>query len=532
MLSAQVAINSYGTAAHGSAMLDISSTDKGVLVPRMSKSQRDNIDSPQPGLLIYQYSDTPGFYYYDGVTWRVVGYESIDINSLADGKTGGGSVFLGSTAGNVDDGIDNYNVGIGDFALSNNTSGGANTSVGTWSLAANTTGVNNTAFGFGALSSNISGNYNTAFGIQCLAFNTTDSANTAFGYQAGKFVTGGGNVFLGYQAGKNETGSNKLYISNSDTVNPLIYGDFSTDELTINGDMAIHQVKAIDGNGLELLDDGGNGIFIEDGGNVGIGTSSLDASASFEVSSTTGGFLPPRMTTTQLNTISNPTAGLMVYNTSVNSVCFYNGSIWKNMSSDGESCGTITYEGQTYETIIIGIRCWMAENLNVGTRIDGVNAQANNSTIEKYCYNDIETNCDTYGGLYQWDEMMQYVSTQGTQGICPSGWHIPSDADWTVLTTYLGGVVVAGGMMKDTGTVYWAAPNTGATNSSGFTGLPGGFRYSNGSFYDLGFYGYWWSSTEYSGTLAWYRNLGYDYGQVGRYNYGKSSGFSVRCLKD
>ncbi len=94
---------------------------------------------------------------------------------------------------------------------------------------------------------------------------------------------------------------------------------------------------------------------------------------------------------------------------------------------DGET--TITYKGQTYEIIGIGNQCWMAENINVGQRIDGNQEMKNNSTIEKYCYSDNEINCNEYGGLYQWDEMMQYTTQEGIQGICPEGWHIPTDGE-------------------------------------------------------------------------------------------------------
>jgi len=85
-------------------------------------------------------------------------------------------------------------------------------------------------------------------------------------------------------------------------------------------------------------------------------------------------------------------------------------------------------DGKTYNTVLIGTQCWMRENLNIGTRIDGSQNQTDNGTIEKYCYDDLESNCDIYGGLYQWDEAMQYVTTQGVQGICPAGWHLPTDA--------------------------------------------------------------------------------------------------------
>jgi uncharacterized protein (TIGR02145 family) len=200
-----------------------------------------------------------------------------------------------------------------------------------------------------------------------------------------------------------------------------------------------------------------------------------------------------------------------------------------------------TRDGKYYQTVQIGTQCWFKENLNMGTRIHSTQAgyqQQDNGTIEKYCYNNDEANCDIYGGLYEWPEAMQYVTTEGAQGICPDGWHIATDGEWTTLSDYLGGSSVAGGKMKSTGTIeagtgLWYNPNTGATNESGFTGLPGGYRnYDNGSFIYLGNYGYFWSSSQVSTTSAWGRNLYYDIDYVNRgINY-EEWGFSVRCLKD
>jgi uncharacterized protein (TIGR02145 family) len=197
-------------------------------------------------------------------------------------------------------------------------------------------------------------------------------------------------------------------------------------------------------------------------------------------------------------------------------------------------CGelTVNYGGQLYHTVLIGEQCWMKENLNIGTRIDGSQEQTDEGSIEKYCYGDNEANCNEYGGLYQWDEMMQYVTQEGVQGICPDGWHIPTDAEWTALTDFLGGSSVAGGKMKEAGTAHWNSPNTGASNSSGFMALPGGLRVINGSFNSLGDYGYFWSSSENSATYAWLRLLSYGNEDVSRYNGSKEYGFSVRCLKD
>ncbi len=198
---------------------------------------------------------------------------------------------------------------------------------------------------------------------------------------------------------------------------------------------------------------------------------------------------------------------------------------------------TVTYEGQTYNTVQIGTQCWFKENLNVGTMIPGSQEMVDNGIIEKYCYDDDPANCATYGSLYQWSEMMQYDTVQGTQGICPTGWHIPTDAEWTVLTDFLGGEYIAGGKMKATGTIeagtgLWYAPNEGATNSSGFTALPAGYRHYSGNFFSLGFNTLFWSSTEYDSSNAWDRLLLFDFANVNRDDVSKGSGFSSRCVKD
>lgn len=190
-------------------------------------------------------------------------------------------------------------------------------------------------------------------------------------------------------------------------------------------------------------------------------------------------------------------------------------------------------DGKTYTTVQIGTQCWMAQNLNIGTRIAGSSSQTNNSIIEKYCYNNLESNCGIYGGLYQWNEAMQYSTTPGVQGICPTGWHLPTDAEWSTLTTFLGGTSIAGGKMKEAGLAHWLSPNTGATNSSGFTALPGGYLTYNGHFEGLTYYAYFRSSSqEADATYAWDRYLSHDYKDVHRYYSLKTYGYSIRCLQD
>jgi uncharacterized protein (TIGR02145 family) len=189
-------------------------------------------------------------------------------------------------------------------------------------------------------------------------------------------------------------------------------------------------------------------------------------------------------------------------------------------------------DGNTYKTVTIGTQTWMAENLKVTKYNDGTNipnvtddTEWGNLTTGAYCnYNNDQSNVATYGRLYNW-----YAVNTGK--LCPTGWHVPSDAEWTELTDYLGGTG-AGGKLKETGTTHWASPNTGATNETGFTALPGGDRDSNGTFDFVGYYGSWWSATEYNATNALYRLMSNDFSLVSRFGSSKEVGFSVRCVRD
>jgi uncharacterized protein (TIGR02145 family) len=195
-------------------------------------------------------------------------------------------------------------------------------------------------------------------------------------------------------------------------------------------------------------------------------------------------------------------------------------------------CGDpVYYEGLTYNTVQISTQCWMKENLNIGTMIDSYQEQTDNDTIEKYCYNNNEWNCAIYGGLYQWDEVMQYTTTPGSMGLCPPGWHLPTDPEWTILVYYLGGPEIAGGKMKEAGYAHWLPPNTGATNESGFTGLPGGRRVEGGLTNFIGTHAYIWSSTQISSTQALERRLFSAFTSCGPDELDKIWGCSVRCVK-
>jgi uncharacterized protein (TIGR02145 family) len=208
--------------------------------------------------------------------------------------------------------------------------------------------------------------------------------------------------------------------------------------------------------------------------------------------------------------------------------------------------GVKDIDNNRYDIVTIGTQTWMAENLkttryNDGTTIPLITANgpwntASNNGDDAYCWYDNDaSNLITYGALYNWYAID--TLSNGNKNVCPIGWHIPTDVEWDILRDYLdpsasGNTNIAGGKMKEAGLAHWATPNTGGTNDSGFSGLPGGLRNYNGLFFQFSLYGYWWSSTEFDTSDAWYRDLIYFNDNVRRdYDY-KGSGFSVRCLRD
>jgi uncharacterized protein (TIGR02145 family) len=196
--------------------------------------------------------------------------------------------------------------------------------------------------------------------------------------------------------------------------------------------------------------------------------------------------------------------------------------------------GVTDIDGTVYTSIVINGQEWMQQNLAVTKYRNGDpiptgldNTTWQNTTAGAYAiYNNDAANNTIYGKLYNW------YAVNDSRGLCPTGWHVPSDGEWTTLETSLGGSSVAGGNMKST--TGWNAPNTGATNESGFSGLPGGDRRTSGAYSDIGNYGYWWSSTEFDSVYVWARRLDCFTSVLVRYgiNDGKRYGFSVRCVRD
>jgi uncharacterized protein (TIGR02145 family) len=280
--------------------------------------------------------------------------------------------------------------------------------------------------------------------------------------------------------------------------------------------------------------------------NIGINDdgSSPDSSAMLDVKSTTKGMLIPRMTSAQIRTIANPADGLEVYNTDDKKIYVFISSYyaWKALSYGAGAinllvCGNPfvdARDGISYSTVLIGTQCWMSQNLNTGTRINGSGNQTNNNIIEKYCYADLEINCDVYGGLYQWDEAMQYSTMHGVQGICPAGWHLPTDDEWTTLTEYVNNQssyrcndtynciakAMAATTSWNTSTITCAIGNDlSLNNATGFSALAGDGTVSH-----------WCTSvggSSYADSWGMENSSAY----VGTSSY-KNYLFSVRCIRD
>jgi uncharacterized protein (TIGR02145 family) len=212
------------------------------------------------------------------------------------------------------------------------------------------------------------------------------------------------------------------------------------------------------------------------------------------------------------------------------------------------TCGQVftdTRDGNQYNTVKIGEQCWMAQNLRIGEQINANVQMTDNGIIEKYCYDNDPANCNTFGGLYQWNEMMQYSTQQGIQGICPAGWRLPTDNEWKELEGYadsqypIGDPIWdgfswrgsdVGGNLKQVGTSNWNSPNAGATNSTGFTALPGGYS-AGDSFLSKGQMGWHWTSTQHSSSNALLRVMHASLSTVMRNDYTKIMGASVRCIR-
>lgn len=411
-----------------------------------------------------------------GISNSASGYFALYSNTTGLGNTANGASALYANT------IANHNTAVGYVVLTNTTTGSFNTAQGSYALNLNTSGANNTATGYSALYANASGSNNVANGNAALYANTTGFNNTGLGYEAlNTLTTGNHNTAIGYASD----------VASADITNASAIG--SNAYVSASNSVVIGSINGINGATASV--------------NVGIGTTTptarLDVNGTFKIADGTQG-------TGKI--LTSDATGL---------------ASWQQPPPS-----TPTY----YSSISICCQSWMTKNLNVSTYRNGDlipkvtdNATWAALTTGAYCYynNDSTTYAATYGKLYNW------YAVNDPRGLAPEGWHVPSDFEFTTLTDCLGGPNVAGGPLKEIGTLHWNSPNTGATNISNFTGLPGGGRNAAGTFINFGNEANWWTATESTiSDQAWNFTLSHFFEQIYKGIYNVHNGYAVRCVKD
>lgn len=467
-IRAQVSINADGSAPSSSAMLDVKSSDKGFLPPRLTTFQRNSISLPEKGLVIFN-TDCNDLQFYNGGGWTPVGNA---------GVIGMPASITGTTIVCANQADVSYMVPLVDGAT------GYNWTLPFGAVVNSGQGFNVINITYGTVGGSICVNaYNNCYKgpVQCLDIFLGSPGSP----QAGIHTPAKTNITWNWDAVEGATG----------------YRWNSTNDFVGATDL---------GNVLTFTETG-----------LVCGT-----------------------TYTRYLWASNQCSGSQPTQLSQSTLSCIN-------------CGgtvTDTRNGKVYNTIAIGIQCWMKENMDIGARINGIADQTNNQIIEKYCQDDIEANCNVYGGLYQWGEVVQYLNgasntanwnpapTGFVQGVCPPGWHLPDETEWCTMNQLLDPTVDCGAFselgtdigfkLKESGVAHWAAPNAGATNSSNFTALPGGVRYETGTFYGLTYSGSFWTSTTTYELSARFRRLSSESGAIFRSWDPKTKGYSARCLRD
>ena len=527
---AQVSINSDGTPPANSAMLEVKSTTKGLLPPRMTSAQRDAIVAPDAGLMIFN-TDCNDINLFDGAAWIMV--TKPGSLWISGDITGNDTPCLNAT-GEV------YSVNDVPEALTYTWTVPPGASItagqGTTSITVNfgttdgaiTVMVYNKCYKSSTVSMNISLGFLEAPVVSSIALSQTvivwnfNPVNKATGYKWNIVNNYNTATDIGADTSVTETGLNcnttytRYFWAYTSCTSSLVAISTQTTlgvpEAPIVSSTALCQT--VIGWKFDPVNQA-TGYKWNTENNYNTATDMGTDTSLIET-----GLTCNTMYTRFFWAYNNCTSSIVATSVQTTTTCLPQCS----------GVPFVLYGGQYYDAVQISTQCWFARNLNIGTRIWNIYNQSDNSIIEKFCYENMESNCDVYGGLYQWDETMQYATTQGVQGICPSGWHIPTDAEFTTLTNNLGGESVAGGKMKEVGTAHWNPPNTDATNSSSFTALPNGYSYSH-SYWYLQSNGYLWTSTLSTGT-AWMRYLWAYAGSIQRYDVDKTNGYAVRCLKN
>ncbi len=526
---AQISINTDGSDADPSAMLDVKSENSGILIPRVPYANRP-VD-PANGLLIYQTDSIPGFYYYKGSEW-------INMKNLQTVEEQGYEVSLSQGGGSFMTGIKSYTqAGIDTLELYDGlTVHNANTNcinyyyLNNWFAACGTC--------LPKPSQAMAGDDQTIY---------DDTLSTTLTASTPEVGTGLWTVLSGDGGSFNyDTLPGAVFTGQPCTDYTLAWSiSTSCDTTNDQVDVTFFATPTVAYAGNDTIVEGPPAT-IELSANtplVGEGLWSIISGegGSFDVA-------------TEPNAVFSGLVDVE-YNLqwAIFTVC---DTAFDDMNVKFPwQCGypiTDNRDSLTYGTVLMqggwigGQWCWMAENL---AYLPSVNPSNQGSYIQPYYYvydyqgTDViaakaTSNYQTYGVLYNWPAAMAgHISDSsnnvpsGVQGVCPSGWHLPSHAEWVILEDWLGGWYVAGGKMKETDTTHWNPPNTGATNSSGFTGLPGGKRLFEGDFDNIRFSGSFWTTTKLNDGDAYVYVLLYDYKKLHNLNDFWEKGFSVRCVK-
>lgn len=535
LTSAGVAINNTGNPPDPSALLDVSSSSMGLLIPGLTTGERDQI-MPASGLTIYNTS-TDKIEYFNGTTWQSIATSV----GAAGAITGSDSVCQGQNGIAFSTGaISNASGYSWQYSGSGfSIASGGNTNSVTADFSSGATSGDLSVFGTNACGTGaVSANFaisvkappttatNSSTQTICTTGSPTLSGNNpATGTGSWSVVSGPGTLStqFGDTAVYNTTfspaGGAGSYVLRWTISNSPCASSAADATITVNAP----PTTAAAGNdinpacGVTTATLAGNTPVTGTGNwSVVSGTATITTPGS-PTSGVTG--LASAGTATLRWTISNPPCTASTDDVVITTCAAF-------------SCGsnfTDPRDSKVYPTVTVGTQCWFKKNLDYNQSSYG----------NDWCYNNDNGNCTVYGRLYNWDAVMQGASSSnnipsGVQGVCPSGWHIPSDAEWDIILNYLGGLFSAGEKMREPGTAHWMS-DPGVSNSSGFTGLGSGtYDSMTDNWYEITEGAYWWSSTQYTilTTKAWYRYINYNNYELARWPNPKYYGQSVRCLKD